>query len=85
MTNGINFEGWGLNNIQNTLPGGGVINRFGPAGSSFFVDQFPTNALATGDSHTYFLTIDESTFAQYLQLQATLVWTGSSGRSVGGN
>ena len=49
------------------------------AGSSFFVDQSPTNALATGDSHTYIVNIDTNNCAQVFQLQATLVWTDPPG------
>ena len=30
---------------------------------SFFVDQSPTNALATGDSHTFMVTITTNTAA----------------------
>ncbi len=43
------------------------------------MDQSPTNALATGDSHTYTVTIDTTDYAQYLPLRATLVWTDPPG------
>ena len=44
------------------------------------MDQSPTNALATGDSHTYLVTIDTNAdFAQYLPLQITLAWTDPPG------
>ncbi len=79
LTNSINFQGWGLDNIQNSVPVGGLVNQFSQPGSSFFVEQNPTNALATGDSHTFIVTIDTRTFAQYLPLQATLVWTDPPG------
>jgi hypothetical protein len=52
ITNDINFEGWGLANVPNSLPQG-VTNQIGAACSSFFIDQDPTNALATGDHHTW--------------------------------
>jgi hypothetical protein len=59
---------------------GGITNQFGAATSSFFVDQSPANALATGDSHTYIVTLNTNTsLAQYLKLQATLVWTDPPG------
>lgn len=83
FTNGINFQGWGLPSIQNSLPftlplvGSNSLN--GANSSIFFVDQSPTNALATGDSHTYKFAIDTSTGAQNLFLQATLVWTDPPG------
>ena len=53
-TTDINFEGWGLINLPNSLPAG-VTNQIGASCSSFFVDQSPTNALATGDSQTFFV------------------------------
>ena len=81
MTNGINYQGWGLENIQDCVPVGGLFNQpnGSTTGSSFFVDQSPTNALATGDSHTYLVTVNTNAYAQYLQLQATLVWTDPPG------
>jgi len=82
FTNSINFGGWGLNNIQSTLPDGGVFNQVngGQEGSSFFVDQNVTNALATGDSHTYTVTMDQTTFAQFFDnMRVTLVWTDPPG------
>ena len=73
VTNAVNYQGWGLGNIENCVPVSGLFNQFGPKGSSFFVEQNPTNALATGDGHTFFVTVDTNTSAQSLQLQATLV------------
>jgi subtilisin-like proprotein convertase family protein len=84
VTNGVNFQGWGLPNLANSLPL--ATNAVIPIGPNptlnsplFFVDQSPTNALATGDRHTYTLTIDTNSYANYLQLQATLVWTDPPG------
>jgi subtilisin-like proprotein convertase family protein len=79
FTNGVNFEGWGTNSIQNIIPDGGVVNQFNVEGSSFFVEQNPTNALATGDSHTYIVNLDTTGDSQFYQLQATLVWTDPPG------
>jgi hypothetical protein len=78
-TNTINYQGWGLDNIQDCVPVNGLTYQFNTPGSSFFVDQNPTNALATGDSHTFKVTIDTNTFAQFLPMQATLVWTDPAG------
>ncbi len=78
LTNGNNFQGWGLVNLPDTLPPG-VTNQLNAACASFFIDQSPTNALATGDSHTYLVTVDASTDAQFLPLQVTLVWTDPPG------
>ena len=79
VTNGINYQGWGLGNIQSSIPGGGLTYQYNTAGSSFFVDQSTANALATGDSHTYIVKIDPTSSAQNLQMQATLVWTDPAG------
>ena len=80
VQNNINFEGWGLINLPNSLPPG-VTNVSGPSAScsSFFIDQNPTNALATGDSHTFMVTIATNTAAQTLPLRVTLVWTDPPG------
>ncbi|MGA2867684.1 MAG: LamG-like jellyroll fold domain-containing protein [Verrucomicrobiota bacterium] len=84
FTNGNNFQGWGLPNIQNSVPLT-TANLTSPTngGSTpmFFVDQSISNALATGQSHTYFVNIDTnaSDFAQDLDLQATVVWTDPPG------
>ena len=83
LTNGVNYQGWGLANISNSLPLTTTNLSVLPNGTSpspwFFADQNPATALATGDSHTYLVTVDASSFAQYYQLQATLVWTDPPG------
>jgi subtilisin-like proprotein convertase family protein len=78
VQNSINFQGWGLVNLPDTLPAG-VANQPNTACDDFLVDQSLTNALATGDSHTYFVTVDTNTDAQYLPLQITLAWTDPPG------
>ncbi len=78
VNNSINFEGWGLVNLPNSLPTG-ITNQMNAACDNFYVDQSPTNALATGDSHTYVISIDTNNFAQYLPLQITLAWTDPPG------
>jgi subtilisin-like proprotein convertase family protein len=84
LTNGVNYQGWGLVNITNSLPltnGTALSLGANPSlnSSVFLVDQSPANALATGDSHTYTVTLNTSGYAQYLNLQATLVWTDPAG------
>lgn len=89
LTNGLNFEGWGLINIANSLPltnnspSTPMILGENPSLNQalFVMDQSPTNALATGDSHTYIITLNTNSdsIAQYLNLQATLVWTDPAG------
>ena len=76
VQNNINYEGWGLINLPDSLPPG-VTNQIGPSCSSFFIDQNPTNALATGDSHTFLVSIN--TNASVLPLRVTLAWTDPPG------
>ena len=76
VQNNINFEGWGLINLPDSLPPG-VTNRADANCSSFFIDQNPTTALATGDSHTFLVTIN--TDAAALPLRVTLAWTDPPG------
>jgi subtilisin-like proprotein convertase family protein len=71
--NSINYEGWGLINLPNSLPPG-MTNHLSAACSDFIQDQNPTNALATGDSQTFFVT---TTNAQ--PLRVTLAWTDPPG------
>ncbi len=80
VTNGVNFQGWGLVNLPATLPfTASNAPAIGANSPLFFVDQSPTNALATGDSHTYIVTLNTAGFANYLPLKATLVWTDPCG------
>ena len=74
--NSINFQGWGLANLPTSIQPD-LTNAVGAASSMFFVDQSPTNALATGDSRTYHVTLtDDGTF---LPLRVTLAWTDPAG------
>jgi subtilisin-like proprotein convertase family protein len=80
VENPINYEGWGQVGLPDSLPVG-LTNQLNAACASFFVDQSPTNALATGDSHSYLVTLDTNAddYAQYLPLQITLAWTDPPG------
>ena len=78
VTNNVNLQGWGLPNIQNSVPLG-LTNQFAVPCSALFLDQSPTNALATGDSQTYLVTLATNSFAQYLPLRVTLAWTDPPG------
>lgn len=69
----INYEGWGLINLPDSLQPG-ITNQFKVACSTFIQDQNPTNALATGDSQTYFVTTTNA-----LPLRVTLAWTDPPG------
>jgi subtilisin-like proprotein convertase family protein len=76
VDNAINYEGWGLINLPDSLPPG-ITNAPGTPCDNFFIDQNPTNALATGDSHTFLVTV--STNAPSLPLRVTLAWTDPPG------
>ena len=75
-----NYQGWGCINLINSLPAG-LSNAATqppsiPAAMQIF-DQSPTNALATGQSHTRLVRL--SAAAQNQPLRATLVWTDPPG------
>ena len=76
VDNSINYEGWGLPYLPDSLPPG-ITNQAGVPCGSFFQDQSPTNALATGDSHTYNVAVAPSTTGQ--SLRVTLAWTDPPG------
>jgi subtilisin-like proprotein convertase family protein len=83
VTNEINLQGWGLPNIQNSVPLG-LTNQLGVACSTLFLDQSPTNALARGDSQTFLVTLATNSFAQDLPLRVTVTWTDPPGNPVAG-
>ena len=77
VNNTINYEGWGLVNLPNSVPAT-LTNVITAANNSvFFVDQNPTNALATGDTRTYTISVPPAT--QALPLRITLAWTDPPG------
>ena len=78
IQNPLNYEGWGMIYLPNSLPPG-MTNQLNAACASFFVDQSPTNALATGDSHTYSVSIPPGSDGQLLPLRITLTWTDPPG------
>src|SRR5260370_27045901 len=57
VQSGINYQGWGLVNLPNSMPG--VLSNLtttavapGMRSSMFICDQGATNAMATGEEHT---------------------------------
>jgi subtilisin-like proprotein convertase family protein len=76
VKNTINYQGWGLPNLTNSLPPG-ITNTLGAAASTVFVDQSLANSLTTGDKQTYSVKVDPS--AQNGNLRITLVWTDPPG------
>ena len=77
--NAINYEGWGVLNLSNSLPAGVTTNPAAAGGESMLLlDQDPKTALATGDSRTFQVLIT-GTNAQTLPLRITLAWTDPPG------
>jgi len=74
--NPINPEGWGQVNLPNSLPlsiTNLVTNPTGGTNTSiYFLDQSVTNALATGDSQTFLVTLDTNSVSATLPLRVTL-------------
>jgi subtilisin family serine protease len=86
VRNSINYQGWGVVRLDNSLQPG-ISNAFNatiasPPNSMFVFDQSPTNALATGQSRSWTITVDED--GQTLPLRATLVWTDPPGNPAAG-
>ncbi len=72
-----NSQGWGLINLTNSLPVG-LSNSFVQAAAPMQVfDQSPDDALATGQSHTRFVSLSPAATNQPLRI--TLVWTDPPG------
>jgi subtilisin-like proprotein convertase family protein len=80
LQNPLNDQGWGLISLPDSLPAGITTNVNNSAGEAMLmIDQSPANALATGDSHTYLITIPDGSDGQLLPLQVTLTWTDPPG------
>ncbi len=71
----LNYQGWGLPNLTNSLPLG---TNAATSGSLFMIDQITTNALATDQVHTRRVTLN-NTNARNAPLRITLVWTDPPG------
>ncbi|MBE0540346.1 MAG: S8 family serine peptidase [Verrucomicrobia bacterium] len=82
----INFQGWGLPNLANSLPVAqsnllNGVTHIGPASIMLF-DQSPTNALGTGHSRSWRFSVTEE--GRNLPLRVTLVWTDPPGNPAAG-
>ena len=78
VQNSINYQGWGLVNLPNSLPPGITTKLNNANGESMLIlDQSPTNGLATGDSHTYRVALTSAGAA--VPLHITLAWTDPPG------
>ena len=80
VTNTPNLQGWGLPDFwTNSLPFG-LTHLYSAPCASFFLDQSPTNALATGASQTFIVNLETTDFAAQAQpLRVTLAWTDPPG------
>ena len=78
VSNAINFQGWGLPSVPNSVPPA-ITNQYNAPCASFFADQSPTNALATGDQRTFLLTVSTNSGAAAQPLRVTLAWTDPPG------
>lgn len=81
VNNQINFQGWGLPNLTNSLPVGIEAAAGGQPASMFYVDQNTNTALATGQSETFNIGLNPTNVAALEQgsLRVTLVWTDPPG------
>ena len=77
VQNSINYQGWGLVNLSNSVPTNLTLNAFNNASQMLILDQSTTNALKTGDSQTFFVNVNSN--AQPGNLRVTLVWTDPPG------
>jgi subtilisin-like proprotein convertase family protein len=80
----INFQGWGLPNLPNSLPTSlSNINTTAATGSSMYIfEQSPTNALSTGQKQTRLISLNPD--AQNAPLHITLAWTDPPGNPIAG-
>jgi len=78
----INYQGWGLVNLPATLPASLETLNSQTSGSRFLLDQSPTNALVTGQRHTFKLTLSDAARTQ--PLRVTLAWTDPPGNPAAG-
>ena len=78
-----NFQGWGLLNLPNSLPVSitNGVTHLGAASMQIF-DQSPASALATGQSQTRLVTVNE--LGRDVPLRVTLVWTDPPGNPTAG-
>ena len=83
VRNSINYQGWGLFKLNNSLPPD-ITNSFKitEPGSIKLFDQSPTNALATGQSKTR--TFNVSDAGRTFPLRVTLAWTDPPGNPAAG-
>jgi subtilisin-like proprotein convertase family protein len=80
VENTVNFQGWGLIQLPNSVPEAltNGVTQPGPAPMRMY-DQNPTTALATGQSQTRQVRLSPDALGLGLPLRVTLVWTDPPG------
>lgn len=73
----INYQGWGMPNLTNSIPLGLTNNAPATGVPMLFVDQDVANALATGESRTFVVNVASNALSN--PLRVTLVWTDPPG------
>lgn len=76
----FNYQGWGLPNLPTTFPSFSTNKHADIVDKKWrlrYIDQNPTNALATGQSRTW--KVSMSDIASSFPLRVTLVWTDPPG------
>jgi len=71
----MNFQGWGIVNLTNSMPSYSAISGNPATWPVRFFDQ-ETNGLVTGDSHTRIINLDSNNVPS---LRMSLVWTDPPG------
>ncbi len=75
VTTAPNSQGWGLAQLPTSLHGGLAQATTLQTNSMWLVDQGLTNALVTGQSHIYNISVSQEAIDADADLKVTLVWT----------
>lgn len=70
---GVNYQGWGIPSMTNIIPAALTNGSDQDTWPLWFVDQSPTNALATGENWEQLITVPEG--VEEGNMKVTLVWT----------
>ncbi|MBT5928327.1 MAG: S8 family serine peptidase, partial [Verrucomicrobia bacterium] len=79
----INYQGWGLPNLNNSMPQSFLETEGNRTSSVQFFDQDPERAIATSDSVSWNLNISTNG-ARAFPLRVSLVWTDPPGNPAAG-
>ncbi|NOS70104.1 MAG: S8 family serine peptidase [Verrucomicrobia bacterium] len=82
VQNSINYQGWGLVRLRNSLHSNLTNGIAAPTNSLKFYEQSPAAALATGESVTRYFSFSDA--ARTVPMRVTLVWTDPPGNPAAG-